>query len=103
MSDPIYARVRENPKFAELIRRRGRLAAILSLVVLVGYYGFMMIVAFAPGILGAPLSEGAALSVGVPVGAALVVIGWLLTGVYSHFANGEFEDLNSQIVRESQR
>ena len=103
MSDPIYARVRQNPKFQELIRRRGRLAALLSAVVLVGYYGFIMIVAFAPGILGAPLSDGMVLSVGVPVGAILVLVGWLTTGVYSYFANGAFEDLNAEIVRESQR
>jgi len=101
MSNPVYQRVRENPKFQLLVQRRGRLALILSAIVLVAYYTFMMIVAFAPDLLRAPLGEGDALTVGVPVGAAIIVVSWLLTGVYSHFANGPFDDLTKDIVRES--
>jgi uncharacterized membrane protein (DUF485 family) len=101
MSDPIYEKVRGNPKFTELVRRRGRLAALLSALVLGAYYCFMMVVAFAPQILAVPLTEGGALTVGAPIGAAIIVISWLLTGVYSHFANGPFEQLNNDIVRET--
>jgi uncharacterized membrane protein (DUF485 family) len=101
MSASIYQRVRENPKFQMLIQRRGRLALVLSAIVLVSYYAFMMVVAFAPDLLRAPLSEGSTLTIGVPVGAAIIVVSWLLTGVYSHFANGPFDKLNNDIVRES--
>ena len=38
MSQLIYARVRENPKYQALVKRRGRLAAILSAIVLVSYF-----------------------------------------------------------------
>lgn len=101
MSDSnTYERVRQNPKFHELVRKRTRLAVTLSVIVMGAYYCFMMVVAFAPDILRAPLSEGANLTVGVPVGAAIIVVSWLLTGLYSHFANGEFEDLNKDVVRE---
>lgn len=101
MSKQTYERVRANPKFKALVARRSRLALLLSAIVLVGYYTFMMVVAFAPNLLGAPLGEGSALTVGVPVGAAIIVVSWLLTGVYSHFANGPFDELNKDIVRES--
>ncbi|SMH39852.1 DUF485 domain-containing protein [Azospirillum agricola] len=103
MSNPVYERVRRNPKFHELVRKRSRLALGLSAIVLVAYYAFMMVVAFAPQTLHAPLGEGSALSVGFPIGAAIIVVSWLLTGVYSHFANGEFEDLNQDITRETLR
>ncbi len=96
----IYERVRQNPKFHELVRKRSRLAVTLSVIVLGSYYTFMMIVAFAPDILCTPLSAGSNLTVGVPVGAAIIVVSWLLTGLYSHFANGEFEELNKDVVRE---
>lgn len=102
MSAEIYERVRRNPKFHELAKRRGRLAGGLSLIVLGSYYLFIMVVAFAPDILRQPLGEGATLTVGIPVGAAIIVISWLLTGVYSHFANNAFEELNAAIIRESQ-
>lgn len=100
MSDPVYAKVRQNPKYHELVKRRGRLAFTLSAIVLVAYYSFMMVVAFAPDILRVPLSEGASLTVGVPVGTAIIVVSWLLTGLYSHYANGEFEELNAEVIRE---
>ncbi len=101
MSNSVYERVRANPKFQVLVQRRGRLALALSAIVLVAYYSFMMVVAFAPDLLRAPLGEGATLTVGVPVGAAIIIVSWLLTGVYSHFANGPFDQLNNDIVRES--
>lgn len=97
----VYERVRRNPKFHELVRRRSRLALLLSAVVLVGYYGFMMVVAFAPDLLQKPLSDESSLSVGFPIGAAIIILSWLLTGVYSHFANGSFQDLTDDITRET--
>ena len=103
MSDPVYQRVRQNPKFQVLVQKRGRLALILSLIVLVSYYALMMAVAFAPDALRTPLAQGSAISIGFPIAAVIIVISWLLTGVYSHFANGEFEDLNNEIVAESER
>ena len=103
MSDPVYPRVRQNPKFQTLVRKRGRLALVLSLIVLVSYYALMMAVAFAPDALRTPITQGSAISVGFPIAAVIIVISWLLTGVYSHFANGEFEDLNNEIVAESER
>lgn len=102
MSDPVYRKVRENPKYHLLVKRRGRLALILSAIVLVSYYSFMMVVAFAPQSLRVPLSETSTLTVGVPVGAAIIVVSWLLTGLYSYFANGEFEELNADVIREAQ-
>ncbi|HYH19668.1 MAG TPA: DUF485 domain-containing protein [Azospirillum sp.] len=103
MSDPVYQRVRQNPKFHALVKKRGRLALLLSVVVLGAYYALMMAVAFAPDALRTPIAQGSAISVGFPLSAIVIVLSWLLTGVYSHFANGEFEDLNNEIVAESGR
>lgn len=103
MSDPVYQRVRANPKFQQLVAKRGRLALVLSLIVLGAYYALMMVVAFAPDLLRSPVAEGGALSIGFPIAAVVIVVSWLLTGVYSYFANGEFEELNNQIVAESRK
>jgi uncharacterized membrane protein (DUF485 family) len=101
MSESVYDRVRRNPKFQELTQKRGRLALTLSLIVLGGYYALMMAVAFAPQALRTPIAEGSMISIGFPLSAVVIIVSWLLTGVYSYFANGEFEDLNNQIVTES--
>lgn len=104
MSQPnIQAKIRSNPKFAELVGKRTRFAIILSLLVLVPYYSFMMITAFNPGLLGQPLSDGSIITVGWPVGAILIIGSWLLTGVYIKRANGEFDSLNEQILKEARK
>lgn len=97
----IQAKIRSNPKFAEMVGKRTRFAIILSIVVLVPYYTFMMITAFNPGLLAQPLSEGSVLTVGWPAAALLVIGGWLLTGIYIRRANGEFDELNQQILKEA--
>ena len=60
----------------------------------------MMIVAFNPEILHRTLGDGV-MTVAWPIGVVLVVGSWLLTGVYIRRANGEFDQLNQQILKES--
>ncbi len=99
----IQARIRQNPKFADLVSKRTRFAILLSLIVLVPYYAFMMITAFNPSLLGQALGDGTIVTVGWPVGAVLVVGSWLMTGVYIRRANGEFDRLTEEILKESRQ
>ena len=101
MSDPaVYERVRQHPKFKELVTQRGRLAYLLSFIVLGSYYSFMMVVAFAPELLRIPLWKDSALTVGTPIGTAIVVVSWLLTGGFSLFAIRVVEQLDRAGLRE---
>jgi uncharacterized membrane protein (DUF485 family) len=101
MSDTVYERVRANPKFIELKARRSRFAWSLAAIVLAVYYGFMMVVAFAPATLATKIGAGWELSIGYPIVAVIIVGAWLLTGLYIRRANGEFEEINRQIVKEA--
>lgn len=101
MSQPtIQQRIRQHPQFAELVARRTRFALVLSLIVLVPYYSFMMIVAFNPTILHKTLGESV-ITIAWPLGALLVIGSWLLTGVYIRRANGEFDELTQRVLKES--
>lgn len=99
----IQDRIQANPKFAELVAKRTRFAILLSLCVLVPYYSFMMVVAFNPALLRAPIGEGWTTTIAFPIGAALVIGSWLLTGVYIRRANGEFDALNEEILSEARK
>ena len=99
----IQDRIQANPKFSELVAKRTRFAILLSLCVLVPYYAFMMIVAFNPSMLHAPIGEGWTTTIAFPIGAILVIGSWLLTGVYIRRANGEFDELNEQILAEARK
>ena len=101
MSSAMYERMRSNPKFQELVRTRGRFAWTLSTIVLVGFYGFVMVVAFKPALLAQPVAEGAALTIGVAAGLSIFVSFWLLTALYVRRANSEFDALTAEVVKEA--
>ena len=101
MSDDMNERIQKDPRFADLQKRRGRFAITLSLAVLVIYYGFIMVVAFAPEMLAAPIAEGFTTTVGIPVGAAIIVFAWVTTGIYVRRANTEFDAMNAQIIEDA--
>ncbi len=104
MSQPtIQEKIRKNPKFAELVGKRTRFAILLSLIVLVPYYTFMFIVSTQPQMLAGKLSEGGVLTVGWPIAVLLIVGGWLLTGVYISRANGEFDNLTQEVLKEARK
>jgi uncharacterized membrane protein (DUF485 family) len=93
--------VRANPKFQRLTRQRALLAWSLSGAVLAVYYSFIMVVAFAPAWLHLPLYDGSHLSLGMPVGVAIILLSWLLTVWYVHTANTRFDALSAQILQET--
>jgi cation/acetate symporter len=101
MSSAMYERMRANPKFQELVSRRGRFAWTLAFIVLTMFYGFVMIVAFNPTALGQPVSEGSMLTVGVAVELFMFIFFWSLTAVYVKRANTEFDALTQEIVKEA--
>ena len=101
MSSAMYERIRSNPKFGELVRTRGHFAWTLSTVVLVGFYGFVMVVAFRPMALAQPVLPGSALTVGVAAGLTIFVGFWLLTALYVRRANSRYDALTAEIVKEA--
>ena len=101
MSSAMYERMRANPKFRELVSRRGRFAWTLATIVLVMFYGFVLTVAFNPSALGQPVSEGSMLTVGVAVELFMFIFFWVLTAVYVRRANSEFDSLTQEIVKEA--
>ena len=99
MNDQICQRIENSAHFKELVAARQRFAAILSLIMLVIYVGFTLLIAFAPGWLGTPLSEGSSVTRGIPVGIGLILSAFVLTGGYVFRANGEFDELNQKILK----
>ena len=97
----LQEKIRANPRFAELVGKRTRFAIILSLVVLVPYYSFMLLVSLQPQIFAAKISEGSVITIGWPIAALIVIGGWLLTGVYVNRANGEFDRLTTEVLKEA--
>ncbi|NCD11626.1 MAG: DUF485 domain-containing protein [Epsilonproteobacteria bacterium] len=96
MSQNIYDKVKTNPKYAELVQKRSRFAWKLAIVMLVVYYAFILVIAFSPNLFAIRIGEGVT-TLGIPVGIGVILIAFILTGIYTQRANGEFDDLTTQI------
>ena len=69
----------------ELARARWRMAISLSAVMIVLYFGFILLIAFNKPAMGALIVPG--LSVGIVLGALVIVLTWLVTWFYVRWAN----------------
>jgi uncharacterized membrane protein (DUF485 family) len=97
MQPDVVAKVKNNPKYVELVTKRSRFAWILTILMLIIYYGFIIIVAFDKEFLGTPLSEGMITTRGIPLGVFVIVSAFVLTGIYVWRANSTFDQLTKQI------
>ena len=84
-------------RLAALAAARGRIAVGLTAAMILIYFGFIGLVAFARPLLARLLAPG--LSVGIVLGALVIVASWLLTLWYVRWANlrydGELERIRS--------
>jgi len=92
-------RIKNNPKYQELVSKRSSFGIVLAVLMLVIYYSFIMVIAFTPDVLGTPLGEGVT-TIGIPVGIIIIFSAFILTGVYVKRANGEFDELTQSIKDE---
>ena len=97
MTSDVTQRVERDSQFQELIARRSRFAWSLSAAMLIIYFGFIFIIAFAPSVLGIRIGNGVT-TVGIPVGLLVIVSAFVLTGIYVRRANSEFDALTRQII-----
>ncbi len=102
MNDSTYKRIQENPRFQELVSKRERFAWILSAIMLGLYLAFILLIAFEPQVLGTRINPESPITWGIPLGVGLILSAFVLTGIYVRRANGEFDRLNQEILKEVQ-
>ena len=93
-------RVLRHPKFLRLTRRRSQLTWSLLAVILMAYLCLICMIAFRPNWMRVPIADGATLTIGWPLAAGVIVLAWLLMGIYIWRANTEFEVLAADIRSE---
>lgn len=90
-------KIEQDSNYQELVRRRSSLGWMLSLIMLVIYFGFILLVAYAPKFLGTPIGTGVT-TIGIPIGLAVIVLAFALTGIYVAKANSSYDVLIRKIV-----
>lgn len=101
MNESLYQRIECSAQFRELVGKRQRFAGTLSVIMLVIYIGFILLIAFAPNWLGTPLGPDTSVTRGIPVGIGVIIISFILTGIYVWRANSEFDRLTHAVLNEA--
>jgi uncharacterized membrane protein (DUF485 family) len=91
-------RIAAHPKYQELKAKRTSFGWILTALMMIVYYGFILLVAFNKEFLIQKLGTGV-ITVGMPIGLFVIVFTVVITGIYVRRANSEFDDLTEEIKK----
>ena len=75
--------------------RRLRVALTLTAAMLVVYFGFILLIAFAKDFLSRTITDG--LSVGMALGVVVILATWALTWTYVRWANRRYDPAIAQL------
>ena len=76
-------------RFRTLAGQRWRIAISLTVAMTAIYFGFILLIAYDKPLMGRLIVPG--LSVGVLLGALVIVLSWVLTWVYVRWANTHYD------------
>lgn len=99
MTDTVVARIRANPKYQELKTKRDGFGRLLTVLMLVVYFGYISLIAFNKEFLSQKIGAGVT-TVGVPIAFGVIVFTIVITALYVRRANGEFDRLTREILEE---
>lgn len=99
----LYRRIYSNPEFHQLEKQRSLLGWSLAAVVMICYFSFILIIAFAPELFAIPISKTAVITWGIPVGIFVIVLSFLLTGIYVYKANNHFDKMIAKIIEQAEK
>lgn len=97
MKQEIFDRINNDPNYILLVQKRSRLGWQLSFLMLLIYFGFVLVIAFNPAFLAQPLCPKSVVTVGIPLGLGVIMSAFVLTGIYVWRANREFDELTQKI------
>lgn len=98
MSPEYVEKIKALPEYHTLVRERRLLASVLTGIMMLAYFGFILLVAFAPEIFRTVI-WGNVLTIGFPLGVGLILLAFVLTGIYVRKANQHFDVLTDIIKR----
>lgn len=99
MQQELIDKIKSNPKFDQLVSQRRRLSWTLTFIMLAVYYGFIMLLAFSPGLFETHIGGGTT-TIGFPIGVGIILIAFILTGIYVRKANKVYDRLTREIEEE---
>jgi uncharacterized membrane protein (DUF485 family) len=99
MHEDLVQKVVSNSKYQQLVRIRTRFGWTLTALMMIVYYGFILLIAFDKELLASRIGNGV-MTLGIPIGLFVIVFTVVLTGIYVWRANKQFDELTEAIREE---
>lgn len=87
----------ETEEFHALAARKNRISLVLTLAIMLVYFGFIFLIAFRKDLVGSMATEH--MTWGIPLGIGVIVVSWLLTGIYVTWANRTYDVMVAELRR----
>ena len=101
--DDIVDRITKNPKFQKFVSTRNVYSNIMTLLMLIVYFGYILLIAFNKPFLATKMSAGGVISIGIPMGIGVLVFTIIITWIYVRRANTEFDATKDEIIKEASK
>jgi uncharacterized membrane protein (DUF485 family) len=99
MEQDMVQRIKNNPDYQKLVKVRSSYGWTLTAMMMVVYYGYILLIAFDKELLSAKMGAGV-MTWGMPVGLFVIIFTIVITGIYVRRANNEFDALTAKIHAE---
>lgn len=87
--------IMESEKFKELVRKKTAITIIMTILMLIVYFGFILIIAFDKSLLATKIGDH--VTIGLPIGIGVIIFAWILTGIYIRWANNSYDKIVNEI------
>jgi uncharacterized membrane protein (DUF485 family) len=103
MSADTIERIQQSPKFQALIHTKRNFSWTLSIIMLAIYCSFILVIGFKKEWFATPIGPDTVITWGIPIGVLVILSAFVLTGIYVHRANTEFDRLTQEVVKEARQ
>ena len=99
--DDLVGRITANPKYEKLVSTRSTYSIIMTVLIMVIYYGYILLIAFDKEFLAQKVGADMVTSIGIPLGVGVIILTILITNIYVRRANTEFDSLTNELINEA--
>lgn len=82
-------------EFKTLATSKNKISLVLTVAELAVYFGFIYLIAFNTDFLASDVFGN--ITMGFPIGIGVIVLSWVLTGIYVWWANNNYDNMVAKI------
>lgn len=79
-----------SPEFRMIVKSKNTISIILTVLELFIFFGFILLLAYGKEFLNQKIYGP--ITVGIPIGIGVIVVSWILTGIYVAWANKIYDE-----------